>query len=263
MRSSALLATLILLALAFAGCAGDKEGSNGSTTSSGTGSRTSSVTGSTTGASSQTNTTTPSRQNQPPTGSISAVANGTTVSFALNGTDVDGDVLTWNLTFGDGAQANGTDLPAALDHVYGDAGNFTANLTISDGTDNATYSANLTLSGGAASQTVEASWDGPDNAACAGLPYDTVPMSENTYATFVVDAGTWGGSFTADFASFTLQDHLLFLDAAGADLGTFDAGLPATSWSVSGTVPANAALGVFYGCGAAQGEAVTYVAGGP
>jgi hypothetical protein len=56
------------------------------------------------------------------------------LSFVINGTDGDGDALSWTLSFGDGSEnATGADLPVTVEHTYFDAGSFTAVLEVSDG----------------------------------------------------------------------------------------------------------------------------------
>lgn len=85
--------------------------------------------------------------NHPPTASMLANTTGQAplnVTFLLNGTDADGDAVTWTLDFGDAsAAANGTALPGNVTHLYAAAGLFNATLLVSDG--NATTNATLTL----------------------------------------------------------------------------------------------------------------------
>lgn len=161
MRLSALLASLTLVALLFAGCSGDDDGNGGATTStsssrsltSSTG--TSSASSSSSASGSATGTSTGSApQNQAPTGSISVTVNGTNATFSLNGTDPDGDIVVWDLTFGDGNATNGTSLPANVTHSYAGAGAFTANFTITDGTDPVTYDVTLNVTGAAGGGTL-------------------------------------------------------------------------------------------------------------
>lgn len=267
MRLTAVLAITCLVALAFAGCSGkDKDG--GATSSSSSSSRSSSSATSSSSSHSSTGTTTSSSSststgpsNSPPTGSISAVTNGTLAAFTLNGTDPDGDALSWTLAFGDGNSTNGTTLPATASHNYTAGGNFTANFTVSDGRHTAAYNVTVAVGAGAtATQDFAGSWGKGYNPACASdtLPYDAAP---DTFAEAAAVAGTWNKPFAVEFASGAAQDHLLFLGADGKVLLHVTVGLPATSWAAQGTVPANTATLAFYGCGGLPGEDVTYHAG--
>lgn len=153
MRTLALLATLTIVAIAFAGCSGEGDGgddassSSSSTSRSGssTGTSTKSSTGSSTG--SATGTSTGSAPNRAPAGSLSVAVNGTNATFTLTGSDPDGDTIVWDLTFGDGAATNGTGLPANATHSYASAGNFTANFTITDGQSPVTYNLTVPVAG--------------------------------------------------------------------------------------------------------------------
>jgi PKD repeat protein len=88
--------------------------------------------------------------NQPPIASPMATPNAgdapLTVQFAANGSDPDGDPLTYAWDFGDGA----TSTLADPQRVYASAGTYVAWLTVSDG--NASVSASLTI---AVSATIE------------------------------------------------------------------------------------------------------------
>ncbi|MHB1260579.1 MAG: PKD domain-containing protein [Thermoplasmatota archaeon] len=152
MRTLALLATLTIVAMAFAGCTGDGNGDGDSSSSSSSTSRSSSTSTSTsrsatsTTGSSTTTSTGPS--NRAPSGSISVAVNGTNATFALTGSDPDGDTIVWDLTFGDGNSTNGTALPTNVTHVYSASGNFTANFTVTDGKSPVTYDLVVPVAGG-------------------------------------------------------------------------------------------------------------------
>lgn len=126
----ALLAVVLLVAAAGAGCLSEKGSDDPTATPSSTTSRSSSSTASSV-----------------PVGTASLVAdvqNGTAplpVNFTVNAT---GSPLAWRLSFGDGHIGNGTTFPAAVNHTYDIGGNFTANLTVAYTGGNAT--ANVTLS---------------------------------------------------------------------------------------------------------------------
>ncbi|MEA3137436.1 MAG: hypothetical protein QOC71_1717 [Thermoplasmata archaeon] len=273
MRLSAVLATLTLVALLFAGCSGDKGGDGTSTSSSSSASKTTSATGSSTSksstgtTSSSSTTSTGTASNSAPTGTFSSVVNGTSVTFTMNATDADGDNLTWELAFGDSsAKASGDVLPTTVTHQYA-LGNYTANFTVTDGKDPVSYDVALKVvgaaTGGVTSQDAEAEWTAAYNTGC-GTPeaYDAVPMTEGvTYAIFAVDAGTWDQPFLASFDSQAAQDHILFVDAGGAILLEMEVGLSSLGWDAAGTVPADSVTGVFFGCGGLPGEHVVYHAG--
>ena len=160
MRLSALLSSLTLVALLFAGCSGDADGDGGDgTSSSSSSSRASSSTGassssssSSTGSASSTSSGAPA-ENRPPTGSLSVTVEGSNATFGLTGTDPDGDILVWDLSFGDGSSTNGTTLPANATHAYAAGGNFTANFTVTDGTDPTSYDVLVAIVGSGAGAT--------------------------------------------------------------------------------------------------------------
>jgi hypothetical protein len=242
MRLSALLASLTLVAMLFAGCAGDNdgEGDGASTSTSGTASR--STSGSATTSRSSTGTTTSSgttstgpAANHAPTGSVSAVVNGTEVAFALAGEDQDGDDLSWELSFGDASAATtGTTLPANVTHEYA-AGNFTANFTVSDGQTTASYEVDVGLSAGGGSQAV----------VLAGHVVLPDPFAQADFGC-LMDAGRRDSGTPA---GYTGQDHPIDAAQWGWTYALDVAGMIAEYWSTatilghgnSGTVPADAA----------------------
>jgi hypothetical protein len=156
MRILAVLAVALLSTAVLAGCSddgGDEPSETTSSTSRSTTSAASSTTSrSSTTSSSSTGTTGPS--NTPPSGSISAVAGSGSlpvrVNFTLTGSDPDGDVIVWDLAFGDGATDDGTTLPATVSHNYTTAGNFTAVFTITDGKESTDYDVAVAIAAGGA-----------------------------------------------------------------------------------------------------------------
>lgn len=103
--------------------------------------------------------------NTPPSAALNASSlNGSVpfeVVFSLNGTDVDGDELSWVISFGDnGTAANGTGLPATVNHTFETEGNFTVLLNVTDGTD-ATL-ANLTILAATGAPAVQVGLPVPD-----------------------------------------------------------------------------------------------------
>lgn len=75
--------------------------------------------------------------NTPPVANLTAdVLNGTaplSVNFTINGTDTDGDNLTWTLLVNGTVLANGTQLPATVSYNFTEAGNWTVLVQVSDG----------------------------------------------------------------------------------------------------------------------------------
>lgn len=169
MRLLPLLAAALLSTLLLAGCSDD--GGGGDTTSTTTTTTAAGTTttsrSSTTSTTSATTTTTSAPQNRAPVGSISASMNGTTATFALTGSDPDGDALSWTLVFGDATTAaTGTTLPANVTHEY-TLGNYTANFTVTDGKASADYQATLQVAAGVPANIVVASGDVSANCALA------------------------------------------------------------------------------------------------
>lgn len=85
--------------------------------------------------------------NTPPTANLTAdVLNGSaplSVNLTLDGSDADGDDLSWTLELGDGNSTEGDTLPATVAHNFTAAGNYTLWLNVTDG--EATATANLTI----------------------------------------------------------------------------------------------------------------------
>ena len=86
--------------------------------------------------------------NQAPTSTIAA--NRTSgnapvdVQLTLGGTDADGSVASWSLSFGDGASTSGVGLPTSRTHQYAAGGTYQANLTVTDD-DGATTTSSVTI----------------------------------------------------------------------------------------------------------------------
>jgi len=274
MRLVAAVALLAVVSMALAGCSsGDKLRYPSPVTSSAShapSASNSSTSGSTAPTSSSSSSSTAPRNgtDQPPRGSLGAVVNGTTVRFTLNGTDPDGDALTWRLAFGDGNATNGTTLPASLAHNYTAGANYTARLTLSDGQLNATYSAAVNVTGGA-HQSFAGSWT-YTNVDCLGATSGNVPSAAafpdpakgKTFDSTPVDAATVGHPF---LAAYTLGGPagpvgaVYFADGGGALL---ERDLSDASNTIAGTVPAGAATAYFFSCANEPNpSAVAYTAG--
>ncbi|MCA1810961.1 MAG: PKD domain-containing protein [Halobacteriales archaeon] len=101
---------------------------------------------STTGA-----TSTPAASaNHAPTATLAAKAGNGTASlnatFALGGSDPDGDALHWSLSFGDNSSsAQGDALPANATHAYAKAGTYNVTLLVSDGRESTTQTASVNV----------------------------------------------------------------------------------------------------------------------
>jgi PKD repeat protein len=114
-----------------------------------------------TNATNSTNHTTPMANNTAPTANLThdlvndTVAINTTFNFTVNGTDADGDNLTWDLDVdGDNeSDYNGTDEDfGEVEHNYTKNGTYNVTLVVSDGLLNATANVtiNVTSGGGGA-----------------------------------------------------------------------------------------------------------------
>lgn len=253
-----LLVALLFLTIAFAGCSGGGNDPDADPTTSGTSSisGTSTKTGSGTSTSSLTSTGTVTgggdANNHAPTAQLGAsTAPGSLqVNFTVDGADIDGDELSWELTFGDGGSTNGTGVPANATHTYGAGGNYTATLEVSDGLTNATSSVNVTLAAGApASQDFEGEWTGgfvdiPFLADLAGAGCDAIEGMDGVFlALFDLDVATLGKSYTATITAASTGDSIVgwevqFLDAdCGIIEGTYVSDGPTP---IAGTVPTSA-----------------------
>lgn len=261
MRTLALLAILTVSALALAGCSGDGDGDGDPTSSSSSSSRSSSSTSTSRSSSSSTSASSTSTgpANQAPSGSISVSVNGTNATFTLTGSDPDGDIVVWDLAFGDGNATNGTSLPANVTHAYAGAGNFTANFTMTDGTDPVTYDVVVELAGAGAGpgpQTFHGEWAASWTFACEVI--GVYPAADVTHSILAVDAATIGKAYTATFTSTTpnpLGYGMSFQDGAGAENSFVQGPSPLT-----GTVPTGTVEIWFYACGGGA-HSVDYSAG--
>lgn len=112
--------------------------------------------------------------NNAPTANLSSdVPNGTAplnVTFTIEGTDADGDELSWTLDIdGDNeSDYNGTELPSEIVHEYLEAGNYTAILNVTDGTNSTQASLDITVEVPIATSLV---CDRPDATSAGGELY--------------------------------------------------------------------------------------------
>lgn len=206
------------------------------------------------------------------------------VVFTLNGTDADGDALTWSLDLdGDGiGDVDGSDLPAQHTATL-DAGNHTATLTVDDGQETATSSVEIQVAAPEAPapegpiQVVDGTYTvpfegctiaypsvqaGQDLATLAGGDLDEVSRVQ-----FDVDPATYGLPFTVTWSHDVgyLYAALAFTDAEGTVLGSVgtdptaqEAGMG--DLSKEGTVPADAVFGIAWTCGGPTEASVHYEA---
>jgi hypothetical protein len=142
-----LVVVALCLAIVLSGCATKKADKDDDPSGTSTATGTSTKTGTGPGGGNGT-----SAVNRAPTASMNANNTGTApinVTFALNGTDADGDAITWSLDFGDnGTAANGTSLPANVTHLYAAAGLYNATFAVSDGKNTTTVTLALNITGG-------------------------------------------------------------------------------------------------------------------
>lgn len=157
------LVLVLLLTVALAGCSSDGGGEDDDPDTTGTGTATGTKSGSASGSTSGTGTGSTSGSatgapgpNADPTATL--MANVTTgaaplnVNFTLNGTDADGDSLSWTLAFGDGSvNATGTSLPMSVEYSFAQVGTFNVTFTVSDGTAAANDTATIVTTAGSPS----------------------------------------------------------------------------------------------------------------
>lgn len=262
----AFLMALLLLVAGVAGCsdAGDDDPQPTASTSASASRSPSSSSTATTSASS---TSSAPAANQPPTGGVSAVLNGTLAAFNLTGQDPDGDAVSWTLAFGDGNVTNGTSLPAAVEHTYV-PGNYSVRYNVTDGRLTSTFNLTLTVNataGGGIIQTVTGSWDLGSPPTCApsyANPYHPANAAAHEVIHFIadVDPATIGHTFTATFGApgpGQQSARMWFSNPATINIQAFAAaGSPPVA---TGVVPEGAEKVTFAVCGP-QGSSITYTA---
>lgn len=208
------VAILLLVSLAFAGCSSGGGGGASSTSSS-------SHATSSSASASHSNTTAPA-PNHAPTGTVWSLPSGLNVTFGLDGSDSDGDALSWTLAFGDGKGANGTALPANVTHPYAAAGAYNATFTLSDGRNETAYNVTVRLDASAALAPVtftghvvapDANENGEGECLFALLDSTGAPPGWGGIAgdSFTLDGDYAGWAFGFDVDGMVAQ----FQDAAG------------------------------------------------
>lgn len=260
-----ILAALLLLIAFLAGCTGEQSGEEDA-------------------APTATEQPLPAvEENTPPTATLATSIDGGevpfNVTFQMDGSDEDGDTLSWTLDVDGDAipDAEGAELPAEHTHAYETEGVFTVTFTVSDGTDTAVQA--LVVNATAATvtpaptepiQTEELSWTA-GNGGCGASYSDWVfgtPLAGITHAEFAVDPLSYGAKFTITFeVAGNPALTMIGIDFYGGEGtipgsmavigdGAFDF-LPVVE--LKGIVPDGAEMALVYDCGADGGSA-TYVA---
>ncbi|MCA1811951.1 MAG: PKD domain-containing protein [Halobacteriales archaeon] len=177
-----------------------------------------------TGGATATNATANATVQHPPMANLTAsVASGTAplnVTFALTGSDADGDALNWTLTFGDGNRTSGVGLPANVTHGFHLGGNFTVTLLATDGHANATASVLVrvtALPGGPKICTIEPDQTvGPFYYTTEGggnwvfLESNDIPGLQVGNTSLTGSAGETLGEVNPDWVDCTDPDQLVF-----------------------------------------------------
>jgi PKD repeat protein len=220
------LVSLILLAAAMSGCAGDKGNddgdgdASGTSTKTGTGTKSGTKSGSGTGSTTATGTGSPVPHNAT---LVADVVNGTaplSVNFTMNATP---GATSWRLAFGDGSFTNGTGQPATANHTYAVGGNFSANLTVvyAQGA-NATAGVDITVAvpaGGAAPDVTH--FEFGESSGCMGDAHainPTVPLNCASFQAgpdasgidghwLALDERYWGMTITTTMDDPTTQNQ--------------------------------------------------------
>jgi hypothetical protein len=267
---------LLLAALVTSGCSGG--GGGGTETGGARGPPT--LNGSNPGITSSTSTDTtngtttsggPSGNLAPTAGMVATPTSGSAplnVSFALTGSDPEGDDLSWTLdTNGDGAaDRTGTQLPETVTQIYVVAGTYNASFTLSDGRHAVVRTANVTVTpgnGGGPGGPAHFSFTGgyttgePTGACTAsnGAPPGPIRNTGNgtTYTESNLPAGVGGQQFNASYTSATqLVNLYAVFSKAGTALGSASAGPTPAVTTLTGTIPAGSDKVYVSSCGGAQ-----------
>ena len=185
------------------------------------------------------------------------------VTFTVNGTDADGDSLTWSLDAnGDGQEdRNGTEFPSQAIFTYDAPATYQATLSVSDGKNVTTTT--LTINGTAAVEET-----GPAQTASGTIvtsPYGCLQNAylngpANPYFVLVtVLEASYGLPFKATFTTTvpSIMNAAQFWIGSSTVAGTFSS----DTSEVTGVVPPNSGSLYLSSCGGAQVE-VYYQAGG-
>jgi PKD repeat protein len=200
--------------------------------------------------------------NHAPTATLAAKAgNGTTslnATFALGGSDPDGDTLHWSLSFGDNSSnEQGDALPANATHAYAKAGTYNVTLLVSDGRESTrqTGSVNVTAPGAPAQ---EAGFVPVDETKAWLVSYAGAfeygagcRADGEDCAYFDLAAGAPGRTFTMTFTA-TAPAAVYFIDYYNGDhyIASF-IGDPAAT-TITGEVPADTTQFRSYATGGAD-----------
>ncbi|HLF16769.1 MAG TPA: PKD domain-containing protein [Candidatus Thermoplasmatota archaeon] len=267
-----LVLPLLAAALILSGCSsnGGGDGSSGTgTTTAGSTSTTLASTATSGASDAPTTSEAPVDENRAPEASlVASVALGMaplTVNFTLDGSDPDGDALTWTLDLdGDGAaDAEGDTLPAEHEAVFAEPGLFNVTLAVNDDALSANDTLAIEVTAVAAAQDWQAYTGAIEGEAvtCAAGPYDASPVGG--FTAIEVVPGSIGKDYTATFRSGAAFDAVVFVDSAGTELARVFVGIHLNNWVATGTVPAGAATVAFVACSNTFAETFNYVAGSP
>jgi hypothetical protein len=176
----------------------------------------------------------------------------TSITFKSTSSDPDGDALSEQWTFGDGATAAGS----TVSHVFGDGGSYTVTLTVTDGQGlSDSRSVTLTIANVAPTGTLVA----PSNAA-EGAPFSlsvtnaTDPSSVDVGAglQYAFDCGSGFGAYgadatatcrTADNGTFTVGARVRDKDSGVSEYTSMVTVANAAPHFLAFTVPATASSG--------------------
>ena len=269
-----MLAFLMILSLALAGCSGDEPANDDPTDEPAgdpAGTQTETATTTQTAGPNDPGTSDPeptaNETNTPPAATLAAsITNGEApveVNFTLDGADSDGDALSWTFDADeDGTlEAEGTELPATVLFEYAVEGVFNATFVVHDGANETTQVVAINVTAAieetGPTQIVDATWVTGLGTATAPVTYGDCsgPEDGTTIAVFAVDPATWGRPFTASItddsggAGIAWWGVIHNSPGCGLDTQNTGTGTAGGSGDVSGTVPDTYDVGFFYAYG--------------
>lgn len=274
MRWPGLVACLLLLSLALAGCSSSNKaaGDSGQAAAGGADAAAGAPTaGQAAGASGGS---TGDKANRPPTAQLQASqpSRRGDVNFTVEGSDPDKDPLTWTLSFGDRSpDFQGTVLPSKVNHTF-QPGSYTVTLTVNDGKAPATMVTPVTVAKHLA-QSINGTFTvGAEG--CAAAAYDQAGMDLGSSAggttngvtrvQFAVEPTSIGLPYTAAFAFDTgyLYVSVDFYGSGGTLLHSDNTAQSANFGSITmnGVVADGATTGVLFACGGPASATVHYEA---
>ncbi len=270
MKSLVLLASILFLTVGLAGCSGDPADDGATPDPTGTGTATGTGTG--TGTQTGTGTGAPgtggdeNQANTAPVASLVASAvNGTAplnVTFTLDGSDADGDNLTWTFSVNGTEIETGDVLPADVSYVFGE-GNHTVTLTVNDG-----VAGNETLHTIVAADAVTPPPTGPivdfTGTWTSNGPVECVygflaDLEGVTFAQTSLPAEASGMPFTADFEGAVPGAYYGISWFSSAGWMSDSEADPVLGTSISGAIPGGATTAYFWNCAGGVNHGVHFV----